>query len=110
MQSLRIFSHFRCEPKVFSPKEPAIGSLVEEALFPGSEGRRWEPSKVPEATWPHWLQWTRGRTLAFSMGTCIGMFPKGHYTCSIPSSFQEAQELTCQVGRVVHWQGLSHSL
>ena len=46
--------------------------------------------------------WTRVRALAFSMKACTGILPKGHCTCSTPSSFQAAHELACQVGRAVH--------
>lgn len=40
MQSLRIFSHFRFEPKGFSLRSPCLGSQVEVALCRGREKGR----------------------------------------------------------------------
>lgn len=77
--------------------------------MPGSRGEGWGPCKVPQTIWSHWLGWTQGRDLAFSMGASTGMFPKGHYTCSTPSCFQEAHELACKVGRGAHWALSTHS-
>lgn len=99
---LRDFQPLDLNPKGFpqgaQALKPGGGSTV-----PGSRGEGWGPCKVPETVWSHWLSWTRGRALAFSMGACTRMFPKGHYTCSTPSCLQEAHELACKVGRVVHW-------